>query len=173
MSDNKPCIPPREELIKTLGSCVDSVFEMMVSSFEDNTLKRIDEYQDSHDGKPMIEGLDEAALNELNQKRVVLDITGDATGYMTLHCSPEGAASIARGLLMMEADERLELEDVCDALGECANMLAGALKSQALDPIGDFHLSTPRFDCDSRHDEDPLVYQVSKGLMSLEIRFKE
>lgn len=173
MSDNKPCIPGREELIKTLSTCVDSVFEMMVSSFEDSTLKRIDEFNESHDGGIKIEGLDEAALNELNEKRVVLDITGDATGYMTLHCSPEGAASIARGLLMMEADESLELEDVCDALGECANMLAGALKSEALDPIGDFHLSTPHFDSDGHHAEDPLVYQVSKGLMSLEIRFKE
>lgn len=173
MSDSNPCVPDRDELIKSLSACVNQVFETMVSSFEDSTLRRIDEFKSTHDGQTMIEGLDESALKELSEKRVVLDISGDAEGYMTLHCSPEGAASIARGLLMMEADESLELEDVCDALGECANMLAGSLKSLALDPIGDFQLSTPRFDSEGAHPEDPLVYQVSKGLMSLEIRFKE
>jgi hypothetical protein len=58
----------------------------------------------------------------------------------------DAARSIARAMLMMEADEELSQGDMADALGEVANMAAGLLKNGLLpDEQRDFKLGLPRF----------------------------
>jgi CheY-specific phosphatase CheX len=90
---------------------------------------------------------------------------------VVLRCSVDSADSIARGLLMMDDSEVLELAAVTDALGECANMLAGSLKTKALDPVGSFQLGLPDFSDPGPGEEmeGALVYRVAQGVMSVEV----
>ncbi len=80
---------------------------------------------------------------------------------------------IARGLLMVGEGESLDLEDVIDALGECANMVSGALKCKALDPFGEYTLGTPRIDNNITHDlpehAGSLVYRLSQGAAAIAV----
>jgi CheY-specific phosphatase CheX len=103
----------------------------------------------------------------------VVEFSGAATGAVVLRCTPEAAADITRGLLMLGAGETVELAEVRDALGECANMVTGALKTRAFDPHGTFRLSVPKLDTlvdlpESRRC-GRLVFQVSEGSAAIEI----
>ena len=67
----------------------------------------------------------------------------------------------------------VELEEIKDAIGECANMVGGLLKSKALDPHGQYSLAVPvvetRVDRDELERLGHLVYQLSEGRMAVEI----
>lgn len=103
----------------------------------------------------------------------VVEFSGPATGAVVLRCTPEAAADIARGLLMLGEGDSVELAEVRDALGECANMVTGALKTRALDPHGSFRLSVPKLDTLVNLPEQRrcgrLVFQLSEGSASIEI----
>lgn len=157
----------RETLMGTLQTCVDEVFAMMVCSKE--AMKTVE----------VVSPRDQSRLRFRNQaneaadvaKQVSIGFEGDASGRVVLRCSVETADCIARGLLLVDESEALELEAVTDALGECANMLAGSLKTKALDPVGSFQLGLPDFS-DPRPSgamEGVLVYRVAQGLMSVEV----
>lgn len=103
----------------------------------------------------------------------VVGFHGPANGAVILRCTHEGAYDIARGLLMLGAGDTVEIAEVRDALGECANMVTGALKTRALDPHGDFRISLPRID--SKVDVGMpvacgrLVYRLAQGCAAIEI----
>jgi CheY-specific phosphatase CheX len=107
----------------------------------------------------------------------VVEFTGDPSGAVILRASAAGAGDIARKLLMMGDEETIDLEEIQDAMGECANMVTGSLKTRALDPIGDFKLSTPTIATKIRvaheHPGGRLVFALSEGNIAVEIWLSE
>jgi CheY-specific phosphatase CheX len=158
----------RETLMKTLQTCVDEVFALMVCSFQEG-LERVEVVAPREQGRLRLRGQAHEAVDVA--KQVSIGFEGDASGRVVLRCSDETAERIARGLLMMDESEALELEAVTDALGECANMLAGSLKTKALDPVGRFQLGLPDFSAPRPNGamEGALVYRVAQGVMSVEV----
>jgi chemotaxis protein CheX len=71
----------------------------------------------------------------------IVGFGGKVSGALTLHISPEGACTLASGLLGMEFREVDEI--VADAMGEIVNMLAGGLKKYACQTEEIFKISIP------------------------------
>jgi hypothetical protein len=169
-AENRPTVLQRETLMKTLQSCVDEVFGMMVSSFKEAAVRSVEIVPPRDESR--ISFRDQADTETIDvAKQVSIGFKGDAAGRVVLRCSLDSADSIARGLLMLDDSEVLELAAVTDALGECANMLAGSLKTKALDSVGTFQLGLPDFS-DPRPNgemEGALVYRVAQGVMSVEV----
>ena len=71
----------------------------------------------------------------------IIGLAGSIKGNLAIHLPSTVATAVTTAFLGMEVEE--VGEDVCDAIGELANMLAGAIKT-ALDPSGsDIKLSMP------------------------------
>jgi chemotaxis protein CheX len=71
----------------------------------------------------------------------MVGLAGSVKGNLSIHMPEQVAASVTTAFLGMDV-ESID-EDVCDAIGELANMLAGAVKT-ALDPGGsEIKLSMP------------------------------
>lgn len=71
----------------------------------------------------------------------MVGLAGTTKGNLSIHMPETVALAVTSAFLGMEV-ETID-EDVCDAIGELANMLAGAVKT-ALDPSGsDIKLSMP------------------------------
>ncbi|MCB9915212.1 MAG: chemotaxis protein CheX [Planctomycetes bacterium] len=107
----------------------------------------------------------------------VVEFHGEPNGAVVLRATTEGAADIARKLLMMEDGESVEFDEIKDALGECANMVTGSLKTRALDPCGNFQLGTPTIDTrihvDHAHHSGRLVFSLGQGNFAVEIWLSE
>jgi CheY-specific phosphatase CheX len=103
----------------------------------------------------------------------VVEFRGMANGAVLLRCTHDSAADIARGLLMLGAEENVELAEVRDALGECANMVTGVLKRRALDPHGEFRLSLPKIGTHVGNQMPlrmgTLVFKLAEGCTGVEI----
>lgn len=170
--DNPPqsCLLSKDALLATLRDCVDQVFETMVASVQDGSLERVAFEQPRADSSIRYRDLDNQSKSELVDQQVTISFCGDASGQVVLRCSADAATRIARGLLMMEEGATLQVDEIQDALGECANMLAGLLKTKALDPVGKFQLGIPSFSEPLSGDMGgALVYRVADGVVSLEI----
>lgn len=63
-----------------------------------------------------------------NSISALLGLSGDLKGMLCIHCPEQGAKAITANLLGMDVEELNE--DVTDAMGELANMIAGGLKSR-------------------------------------------
>ncbi len=158
-----------EVLLETLKESVDEVFTTMLGVVGE----LVDQHGTGQPDEPgEIKWPDGQQPSHVDFEAIV-DFKGVVNGAVILRAERDGALDIARGLLRLGEDEVLEIEDVMDALGECANMLTGSLKCKALDPCGGFHLGTPKIDTrvDREHDHHfgGLVYQLSRGCTSLEI----
>lgn len=155
----------QRELLVHLEAAVDNVFTTMLST--------VCELVESNSGAAV--AVDDARLANVSIEAIV-EFEGPAVGAVVLRCSPEGAADIARGLLMLGAGDTIELSEVHDALGECANMVTGALKTSALDPHGAFRLAVPRIDTQVSvqhpHQAGRLVYELAQGSAAVEIWFR-
>jgi len=123
-----------EVILDQMKEAVEEVFSTML-----DTVAELVERGDCTHSNPQNAG------SEVEQTPVaieaVVDFIGDPTGSVILRATAQGALDIARKLLMAEDDEAIDLEEVQDALGECANMVTGALKTRVLDPEGQFDLS--------------------------------
>lgn len=76
-----------------------------------------------------------------NSVSALLGLSGSLKGMLCIHCPEHGAKAITSSLLGMEVEELNE--DVNDAMGELANMVAGGLKTK-LAPTGrSLELSIP------------------------------
>lgn len=76
-----------------------------------------------------------------NSVSALLGLSGGLKGMLCIHCPEQGARAITANLLGMEVEELNE--DVNDAMGELANMVAGGLKTK-LSPTGkSLELSIP------------------------------
>lgn len=58
-----------------------------------------------------------------------VDVVGPWAGSVVLTCGRDTAEELTRALLREHAPERLEAEDVADALGELANVVGGNVKA--------------------------------------------
>jgi CheY-specific phosphatase CheX len=69
----------------------------------------------------------------------LVSLTSDSTSVMVgVAASPEACQVISKSLLGMELDEEdLPLDDVIDALGEMANIVAGSVKQRIVDVGGE------------------------------------
>ena len=119
------------------------------------------------------DGPGEPPTDESVHTEAIVHFTGDQAGAVVLRCSTQGALVISRALLMLREDDEREEEEIADALGECANMVTGVLKTKALDPVGSFHLGLPEIRpavSSAEHaDHSQLIYELSGGLFKAEI----
>lgn len=167
----RPTLLRREELLDTLHHCVGNLFSTMLSSLGTNVLKRLEPASPRadraiHCREP---GCESTVFEPVEQ--VVIPFVGTFNGRIVLRFTIESGEDIARGLLMMDESEPIDNSAVCDALCECANMVAGTLKTKALDPVGQHQLGLPSLSCpiEAGQLEGELVYRVAKGVMSVEI----
>lgn len=71
----------------------------------------------------------------------IIGLAGAIKGMMAIHLPNDAAIAVTTAFLGMEVEEIDE--DVCDAIGELANMLGGSMKT-VLDPTGsEVQLSMP------------------------------
>jgi CheY-specific phosphatase CheX len=156
--------PAIEALLEILKQAVDEVFSTMAGSLYAAHLGE----DPSTASQP---GSDEGA--RLDSEAEVL-FHGALLGSIVLHFSTEGALNVARGLLMLDEGETLEVAEVSDAIGECANMVAGCVRTRALDPQAAIAMSLPtvRLSPQDRPESERhgrLAYRLSQGHMAAEI----
>ena len=73
-------------------------------------------------------------------------LVGDeGSAQIGLIASIEGCRSLAKKMLCMEDGEELEDSDMCDAVGEMANILGGATKRLISERVPGFKLGLPLF----------------------------
>jgi CheY-specific phosphatase CheX len=108
------------------------------------------------------ENSDPVAYEAAIDIEAVVEFTGQPKGAVLLRATHASAADI---------------EDVEDALGECANMVTGAFKSRVLDPRGNFQLGTPTIDTrvhiDHEHRAGNLLFKHHEGHLAVEIWLSE
>jgi len=80
---------------------------------------------------------------------------------------------IARGLLMLDEGDAIDVAEAADALGECANMVTGVVKTRMLDPRGHFDLSCPKINGAppkaGQQRAGTLAYELTHGVIAVEI----
>ena len=157
-----------EELLEHLRCAVEEVFHTML-----NTVVTLVTPSGEGPAAPALPGIEP----HLVQAEAVVEFHGPRNGAVVLRCSAEGALDIARGLLMLDAGSSVPLADVRDAIGECANMVTGALKTRAFDPYGTFSLGVPRIGTHAANSgvdrAGQLVFRMSEGCAAIEIWLEE
>ena len=68
---------------------------------------------------------------------------GDIKGCLSVRLGQACARDIAAGMLCMETPEELCDEDIVDAIGEIANMVMGAVKTQLQGQVDNITISIP------------------------------
>lgn len=165
-------LPSDAELLGHLERAVDEVFATMIGACERRA--RVDgaELLERSSGAELELVRNGDALLRVDREAIV-EFRGVLDGRVAVRANAACAASIARGLLMCAQDDPLTLEEVNDALKECANMLTGWLKSNALDPLGDFTMSVPFIKDAPREvvgaSAGTLVYSTAGGEFAIEL----
>jgi CheY-specific phosphatase CheX len=159
----------QDTILEEMKAAVEDVFSTML-----DTVAVLIERGQCHRDHP---GHDDPEGSLKVDVEATVDFFGEPSGSVILRATADGAVDIARKLLMMEDDETVDLEEVQDALGECANMVTGALKTRALDPEGSFELSTPRIATrvvvEHEHPGGRLVFELAEGAVAIEIWLSE
>ncbi len=161
-----------EELLSHLQASVEDVFQTML-----NTMVTVVEPahgpSEPRSALPASGGLDPVHVHV----EAKVDFSGPQNGALILQCTAEGAMDIARGLLMLDSQTTVSLDEVKDAIGECANLVTGALKTRAFDPHGTFRLGVPQIATRSTRERQPdvgqLVFRMSEGCVAVEIWLEE
>ena len=107
----------------------------------------------------------------------IIGLAGAVKGMLAIHLPNDAAIAITTAFLGMDVEE--VDEDVCDAIGELANMLGGSVKA-ILDPSGsEVQLSMPSaihgeeyaVDClaDSESVSVPFTFDGQKFMVELQI----
>ena len=111
-------------LTDTVLAAVEEVFNTMI--FMD--------VKDSSEQKRTIEG--DTILGLITFK-------GDLEGCLGIYCSLSCAKTITLNMLGMEPTEELDKAEVCDAIGEVANMVMGSVKTRLQETIANIDVSIP------------------------------
>lgn len=155
-------LPGDAELLAALERAVDEVFTSMVCTFEALA-----------EQGSTVSTVERAGARESFDREAVVEFRGAISGQVVFRCTASGAHDIARGLLMLDDSTALAVDEVNDALKECANMVTGHVKTQVLDPLGRFDLSIPFMKDVSAQPPGPacgsLVYRLQQGLVSVEL----
>lgn len=72
-----------------------------------------------------------------------ITFTGALEGCLAICCASIDAKEIAANMLGMEPDDDISMEDICDAMGEVANMVLGSVKKRIAETVGDIDVSIP------------------------------
>lgn len=108
----------------------------------------------------------------------VIGLAGNCQGMLAIHTPDDVAKAITSSFLGMDVDEINE--DVTDAIGELANMLAGSIK-MALDSAGkDVTVSIPScihgeeysMDCVADADWVVVPFTIESGQFLVELQLK-
>lgn len=146
----------RDELLAGLRDAADEAFETMLSGIGKFSFAQ----PDSYDGDAV-------------EVEASVEFSGDNQGAVVLRCTMAGALNITRTLLLYGDDEQVPMAEVEDAIGECANVVVGILKTRALDTVGSYKLGTPRVetytDPGIKEHGGSVIYALSQGIVSLEI----
>lgn len=152
-----------EELLEGLRSAVERVFATMLSTLGVGTRLGDPCLLDGARGHPH----DGAITVEAR-----VDIDGPLQGWIALHCTALAAGDLARDLLQLSPEDVLSRAEVEDALGECANMIAGVVKAELLDPHGRFALGVPRLSTrlgGRGRPQGTLAHRVCAGTLNAEL----
>ena len=159
-----------QELLRGLQSAVDEVFATMLSTLGLGT--RLGDpcvFEVAH-GPAQGAGAERDPAAIFFEARI--DIRGPLQGWICLSCAAQAADDLARGLLRLGPRELLSRALVEDALGECANMVAGVLKTAMLDTQGCHAISTPRLSSGLKSMDRPrgtLAYRLCAGTLNAEL----
>ena len=106
----------------------------------------------------------------------IIGLAGNIKGLLAIHLSRKAALAVTTAFLGMDVEEIDE--DVCDAIGELANMLGGSVKT-ALDPKGsEIKLSMPSavygeeycIDCIADADEITVPFEFEGNTFMVELQ---
>lgn len=169
MADQKSNPMDSERLFQALEEAAKETFDTIATSFEKQVRVGSGEVKDpTQIFKQIVDG-------EHGQVHICakVDFLGEVNGQVILRCNAQGALDISRGLLMMDAGEAIQIDEVEDALAECANIIGGLMKTKALDPHGSYKLGLPEIfrlphDSEGVHGGS-LLYQIKQGIISVEI----
>jgi chemotaxis protein CheX len=109
----------------------------------------------------------------------MVGLAGTSRGNLLIHLPASVATAVTTAFLGMDVDSIDD--DVCDAIGELANMLAGAVKT-ALDPGGsDIKLSMPStvygesysLDCHDSGTNVLVPFDLDGGEFSVELQLAD
>lgn len=90
-----------------------------------------------------------------NSVTAIVGMAGANKGMLAIHIPEPTALVITSSFLMMEVTE--VDEDVKDAIGELANMVAGSIKSDLTEKGQEFKLSIPSVVCGAEYEIDCLT----------------
>ncbi|MHC4263435.1 MAG: chemotaxis protein CheX [Planctomycetota bacterium] len=163
-----------EELLSALQGAMQEVFTTMVFTICESAVHEV-EGTDPRERTSGIAVKDTDGDSVYTQFDIDAEVEfhGEINGWVVLRCSAEGAMDIARGLLMLEEGEALDVAEAADAIGECANMVTGVVKTKMLDPQGDFVIGCPKINIE-QGDRDglragTLAYRLTRGVVAVEI----
>ena len=72
-----------------------------------------------------------------------ITFTGTLEGCLAICCGTSCAEAISMNMLGLDTTENVGEEEICDAMGEIANMVMGSVKSRLLDSVGNLEVSIP------------------------------
>ena len=98
----------------------------------------------------------------------LITFKGDLQGCLGIYCNLSSAKAIALSMLAMEPTEELDKREVCDALGEVANMVMGSIKTRLAETVSELDLSIPTVISGQRLDND-LGDGTNKASVTLDI----
>lgn len=160
-----------EQILDHVKASVEDVFQTMLNTVAE--LVERGECRNGEENAPV--EADESTMPVAIE--ALVSFHGSLNGSVILRASTSGAADITRKLLMMDDDEIAELEEIKDAMGECANMVTGALKTRALDPSGNFELTIPVIDTkvqiEHEHPAGRLAFKLADGGVAVEVWLDE
>lgn len=73
----------------------------------------------------------------------LITFKGSIEGCLAICCTMPCIQNVTMNMLGMDSAEQATEEDVCDAIGEVANMIVGGVKKRLLDSVGNLDISIP------------------------------
>ena len=121
------------------------------------------------------EAMNEFSNSYSNTVSGMVGMTGLYKGALAIHASLEVAKKITSQMLFMDVDE--VDEDVLDAMGEMANMLAGNMKAALSSNGKDIELSVPsavtgeKYSLDIKNSGEHLIVPFTTDIGSFSVQF--
>ena len=73
----------------------------------------------------------------------LITFKGDLEGCLGIHCHLSCAKAIAQNMLGMDESEELAKAEICDSIGEVANMVMGSVKTRLQETVANLDVSVP------------------------------
>jgi len=84
-----------------------------------------------------------AAANQTQTLMGSITFKGKLEGCLVISLAEPCALSVARNMLALDPEETVSSTEVCDAIGEVANMVMGSIKSRLQESFPDIEVSIP------------------------------